>query len=143
MPRLEDMFDDYSPGPKILPRDALIAFFEESDKKTVKIPVVVRRREGSHRLEQVFVGVCDDMEEADKLVLHPDDTALGIGLGSRINAAFGDQRVCHAWLIGTWGPHIDPPPGFGPPEGIYPFAVHDMEVRNDGPKDNADAHVLV
>jgi hypothetical protein len=141
MGSLDDLFEDYSQGPRILPREALIAFFESQEHKpTVKIPVILSFSDEAD--EEVYIAVSEDIDAADKVLLDLDDSGLGVGMEERVEAAFGDQRICHAWLIGKWGALLEIP-GLELPEGTYPFTVHDMEVRNDGPTENADAHILV
>lgn len=131
----------YSPGPSVLPRNQLIAFFEsDAGKRTVRIPVVFHLSDGD--VDEVFIGVSDDIEPAHKVLLEPDDTALGIGLEDRLESMFGDQPIGHAWLVGKWGALMEIP-GFGPPAGIYPFTVHDLEERTDGPTRNDEAHIWV
>jgi len=131
--------DAYSQGPSVLPREALLAFFEsDAGKATVKIPVVFHLSEGE--VDEVYIGVSENIAPDDKLTLEPDDSALGLGLEERLEYAFGSQPIGHAWLVGKWGALIDIP-GFALPEGTYPFTVRDFEVRSDGPTRNEDAHI--
>lgn len=145
IPELDDLTSEETPGPKILPREELLAYFENQEgKPTYKIPVVLRHGDGfPGGMDEVFIGVAEDMDEADKLLLEPDDSGLGIGLAERVRDAFGDQKICHAWLIGKWGPLIDMPGMDDSEEGVYPFTVHDILVREDGPTENSEALIYI
>ncbi len=142
---LDDLSSEETAGPKILPREELLAFFENQEgKPTFKIPVVLLYGDGSSLgLNEAFIGVAEDMDEADKLLIEPDDSGLGIGMDDRVRDAFGDQKVCHAWLIGKWGPLLDMPGMDDSEEGVYPFTVHDILVREDGPTENSEAVIYI
>lgn len=145
IPDLDAVEPEYTAGPMVLPKADLLAYFEGQEGSPVyKVPVVfVYDDEGFH-MKEVFIGVSEDMDDADKLLLDPDDSGLGIGLDDRLRSTFEGAKVCHAWLIGKWGALLDLDlPGMEPEEGVYPFTVHDMEKREDGPTENAEARIWV
>ena len=130
---------DFTKGPAILPKKKLLAFFESQSKGQVyKIPVVIIYDDSGLRGKEAFIGVEVNTPDQDKLQLDLDDSGLGIGLDDRMLSAFGDQKVCHVWIIGKWGAIMDLPALESEGHG---FTVRDMQRREDGPKRNANAYV--
>ena len=94
-----DTPQDFSPATPILPSAELLAFFEsQAPEQGFLIPVVVEKGADVLRPWQVFIGLREDIPQADRLYLNLDDTALGIPLSDHFRDYLGEKEYAYAWL---------------------------------------------
>ena len=131
----------FSIGPKILPKAALLSFLRHSTG-TLQIPAVIVRGEHPLAPYTVFIGVSDELDGTDRIMLSLQDTAMGTGVSSLLHDLFPDQKTCHVWLIGRMGPLLPQPSFLGTTDKEI-FSVHLLRPRTDGPTDNNDASIWI
>lgn len=98
----------FSPGPELLPADALRAWLEEQGAKDPKpmlrLPVVLSFEQGLVMgISRAWIGVLPQPPDG-AVLLRLDDSALGISLPDRVaEHCAPDATTCALWLDGTWG----------------------------------------
>ncbi len=122
----------FSPGPTLADSAALLAWLESNPSAYLRLPVVVFRG-GLGGVELAFIGSDPVPPGDDAILLELDDSALGIGLSTRLRSLCGGSDACAVWIEGTWGrllPGIAAPAAAEPPP--WPLAVRDAGPRVEG-----------
>ncbi len=131
-------------GPPLDPSGPLLAWLQrqtdpQATRKTIRLPVVFERGGplNSFRLGYGKLGLTI---ETARLAVSIDDTALGIGLASRLQRLAPKAASVAVWLEGVWGPLIEAPSPRT--DGAHVFAVRSLVGRVDPARDAPNAQVI-
>jgi hypothetical protein len=101
-------------GPALTPSSALLVWLnanprkKSGDRRRIRLPVVVEF-EDDYRLAYGPIYIAARLEQpANPILLEIDDTALGVGLMTRLlSICPKDKKGCVLWLEGHWGALVD------------------------------------
>ena len=116
----------FVPGPALADGAALLGWLRAHPDARVRIPVVILfSPDGLRAPRLTFLGTDPAPPAEDAILLELDDSALGIGLDTRLRSLCdAESDACAVWIEGTWGPLL---PGLRSTEAPpWPVTVRDV-----------------
>lgn len=133
-------------GPAIDDAVALLAWFNgEGAGRRVKLPIVLTPNPLG--LGTAFIGAVPGSAPDGAVWLALDDTAMSVGLNTRLQVDCPWNQPCAIWIEGIWGATLSGWPGLGLEgrPGLRSPKAHPFSVRGyGGPvSDKTGSHVLL